>query len=155
MPTQVSWELTILVPYAVLVGISGFVHATTGPDFHGKTYRLAVDTSILGLGISAAFFGSPESRATFGRAASEVAAVVLVTEFFIIAIAVHSKGWRKLGGSGAARLGVFLTSVILALNMGLVTYVNRPGSIKSVAIAAICALIAPILVYFLFERVVV
>jgi hypothetical protein len=155
MLPHVSWGLTILTPYAVLLIVFSFIRGTTGVDFYGKTYNLALESSVLGWGICVALFGATEARQILGPWALEAGSIVLVFEFFMIAMIVHIKGWQTFEDIGKARLSVLLTSLIFAINTALVTLIDTQNDWFWTIVSAVGAVLVPIVATLSLEWLVV
>ena len=140
------WIVTVCVPYLALIALFILIKGRGGDlDFDGKTVELGVESTILGVGVSAAVCGSKEFQEVLGSNAMGIALLILFFEFLIIALAALAKDWKVQNGKLIKSLYIImLGAIILGINTALVMFVDERGRLCPTIVWGLCAFVAPI-----------
>ena len=150
---NVSWIITVLVPYALLVGMTMLVRGRgTNDHFYKKAVDLSLDGCILGLGITAAIFGSRETRIALQENALYIGLLVSLINIFMLGFCANVSDLTQGSELRKAILSVLAASGTVAANTYVVEVANGAGY-RLLALSCIGSILVPLGLLWLIELV--
>lgn len=149
---HLSWRLTVLLPYLALLVMTLLIRGRDKKQsFHEKVNEFSLETSIVGIGVTAATFGSTEARAVLGDAAVSGLAILMFANLAVTAVVVNVRDWGRLAPKRKkAWLMLSIGALSLAINTYLVGWINGLTWIWS-SIYALASWVVALLFLLIFD----